>query len=121
MAPGRPRDFLPNQNEFGIAGAQFSQAPDDARGRGLLARAYQQHLLAVEVANELKRQGRSRAWLASQVGRDAGTLGKEMVGQRWLPTEVLYAIIDTLGRVDLLPAPSSYSELLPGGGQIRAD
>lgn len=113
VAPGRPRDVLPNENEFGVPNALFNPVPVDPRGRALLARAYQQHLFAIEVANELRRQGRSRAWLAGQIGRDAGTLGKELSGHRWLPEEVKYAIVDVLDRVELLPAPSSYSELLP--------
>lgn len=110
-----PRDWLDNPDTFGKSDkAVWRRVTDDDPGvQAAFAAAYLQHVFACQVAEALRDEGRNAVWLAERAGLKQRHLSHVLRGRQSVSFPTMIAVVRALDRVELLPAPSSLSDLIP--------
>ena len=111
-----PRRFLQRPDLFGDRGQNdplaWEPAPDDPTGKGELAAAYFQHLVAFQLKRALEERGDTVEGFADKLGVAAETLRRKLRGEDRASLEDILTWALEYG-IDLLPVIENREDLLP--------
>ena len=109
-----PRDWLDNPDLYGkSAKATWRAAPTDKAEFAAYSAAYVQHMFACHVEQTLRDDGTLVADLAAGAGMNRRHISHILRGRQTMSWAAALAIVHALGRIELLPAPSSVADLTP--------
>jgi DNA-binding phage protein len=75
--------------------------------------AYLQHMFSCNVAEVLREDASTLAYVARSANLNAGNLNHAMRGRHALTLATMIGVVVAMDRVDLFPAPSSLGEVQP--------